>query len=162
MLLCRITGTQLLTASAWKESCAVRYLLSPQPVAECQRFLRIHGESWTSKSTQKIKIHQWNVILLNPHHRCPTPKTRRPPHPPFPPHWRMDGWTDAPPRLVSTHGCIGEFFKDAKDGISQCRWFCRRLVFTEGKYRCLTLCFRREGRSCAWCHASPAPKLLVW
>jgi len=46
MLLCRRSKAQLLAAMFMsKESCAVHYLLSLQPEAECQRFLWIHGES---------------------------------------------------------------------------------------------------------------------
>lgn len=46
---------------------------------------------------RKIQVQKWDVTLLSPHHRCPTPQTRRPPHPPLP------GRTDGCPSQTPLH-----------------------------------------------------------
>lgn len=165
MLLCRITGAQLLAAVFVSKGklCNARYLLSLHPEAESQRFLWIHGERWIPSYTEKIQMQRWDVILLSPHHRCPTPQTRWPPHPPLP------GLTDGCPSQTPLHAHGGTrgsglpVYFNGWGGWEGCRRALSSTAVCCSEMKTdFTLCFRREGRSCAWCHASPAPKVLVW
>ena len=113
----------------------------------------------TKLHREKDEVQRWDVTPLSPHHRCPAPQTRWPPHPPLPGRTRRTPL----PRLRGAQR--GGDQRGVSDGR---RWGCHSAERSRRRPRsavvwwgCFTLCFRGEGWSCAWCHAPPAPKLLV-